>query len=1534
MSPAVVLARLRAKGIALTADGGNLKYTAPPGVMTDEMKALVVAHKPALLAWLDRPDEGTPPPVVATPVADVYPLSLAQRRLWFLYRMEGPSPTYNIPAAYRIAGPLDVAALAAAFVALVDAHESLRTRFAEAEGRPVQRVIDAPPDYAVVDVGDRSDPSAEARRLADIEAVTPFDLTAAPPLRIRLFRVADDDHVLSVVLNHIVADGWSMTLVTDELRRRYEGFVAGRPVVETVAPLQYRDYCRWQEERYDDAYVERRLAFWRELLRDAPERIDLPVDRPRPSIQSFRGADLPFAIDADLADRLRAIAGKEGASPFMLFYAVYGLLLARLSGQRDLVIAIPAANRSTRETESMIGLFVNTLPLRITLDGVDDFTGLLRSVRGMTLDVFAEQDIPFEALIDALKPERALDHNPYNQAMFLYQDRRLGDFSLPGAVAAPVGIAPRTAKCDLTMTVQNNGDRFVGTLTYATDLFDETTVDRMRERYLSLLRQVAADPARRLDELDLLGDAERRRLAQWGTGDVVPLPAGSLGALFDRQASATPERIALVCDRRPLTYRELSVASDAVAARLIVAGAAPGDVVALVMENGGELIVAMLGVLKAGCAYLPVDPTHPAERVAAMVAAAAVRIALTDGAPFERTGVVSVAMADIGRRAAPLPTVDPTATAYVLFTSGSTGDPKGVAVTHANVVNLIEGLKRAVYADVASTAVVGLIANAVFDASTQQIYAALLTGRTLAVATPAEKRDGASLRRFVHTCGVTVADATPSRLKIMAAAGIFADDTPLRVVLVGGEGFPAALARSIDGVTLYNVYGPTECCVDVTCEKIDAVRLDAPLVPLGRPLPNVRLHIVDGEGRPVPVGTTGELLIAGASVGAGYVGDRERTAERFVAAPFVGEERVYKSGDMARWSADGELHFLGRNDGQIKVRGYRIETGEVESALLSHPAIRDAAAIGVAEEGATALHAFVVGEVRLKEMRAHLAARLPEYMIPAQIFAVATIPVNRSGKIDRTQLLALERRRLSETFVPLKGDAQGALAAVFARTLNVDRVGAHDNYFALGGDSIKALQIVARLREAGWRLELRDIFVAPSVASLAELIRPLVDKGDDGPVAGEGGLLPIEEWFFATYGRQPHFNQTLLLTPARRLDASLLQRVLDAVVARHDGLRARFVGDRRIIPAPGAQAALAIMTVPDAASLAAAAAAAQTRFDLATGPLFTAILFRLADGDRLFLCAHHLLVDGVSWRMILDDIETGYRAVEEGEEFVPPGRTESLIVRADRSARFRRHRGALSLPWWRGVEETPRAAPFAGKEPGRYADRRRLSFALDAERTARMPRAANEAYGAKVDELLLTALAGAWGRLYETAAMVAVVESHGRDLPESDVSRTVGWFTALYPVALVTGGDLPGRIKSVKESMRAVPDGGLSYLPTAERTPTDILFNYLGAFDELGGGLFRRADEEPGPVIAPTATVPFACELVGYVVDGVAAFTLDYDTARVADADALRLMALFEEETIAVVDHVAGVDRRVLTPADIDYDGFGIDDLDHFMESL
>ncbi|OJZ64101.1 non-ribosomal peptide synthetase, partial [Mycobacterium paraffinicum] len=1247
------------------------------------VRAVFDAPTVAQLARRTGGDSARLAPLVAAERPELIPLSFAQSRLWFIDQFQGPSPIYNVAVALRLRGRVDADALGTALADIVGRHESLRTLFAVHDGAPHQVVLpveQARLRWNVVDA--RGWPEGRLREATDAVAGYAFDLANEIPLHAELFTTADDDHVLVVVVHHIAADGWSIAPMARDLGIAYAARCAGQAPEWAPLAVQYVDYTLWQRAQFGDlddsqSRIAAQLDFWQETLAGMPERLQLPTDRPYPPVADHRGARLAVDWPTDIQQQIRRVAREHNATSFMVIQAAFAALLSKISASDDVAVGFPIAGRRDPALDELVGFFVNTLVLRVDLAGDPTFAELLAQVRRRSLAAFEHQDVPFEFLVDRLNPTRSLAHHPLIQVLLGwenfpgYDSNPTATLALGDVRATPMPVETHTARMDLTFSLSDRwteAGQHAGigvTAEYRTDVFDADTVMTLIERLHRLLVAVTSDPARRLSSVDLLDPGEHARLERWGNRAVLTEPATpvSVPALFAAQAVRTLDAVALVCDGRSMTYRELDEAANRLAHLLIRHGARPGERVALLFSRSAEAIVAILAALKSGAAYLPIDPALPAARMEFMLTDAAPVAAVTTTALIDRLNGFDLAVVDVGDPAldtqpstAP-PAPAPDDLAHIIYTSGTTGVPKGVAVTHYNVAQLFDSLRIGI--ELSPGQVWTQFHSYAFDFSVWEIWGALLHGGRLVVVPESVARSPEEFHALLVAERVTVLTQTPSAVGMLPTDGL--DATAL---VIGAEPCPPELVdRWAPGRVMVNVYGPTETTM-WAC-KSAPLAAGSGFPPIGAPVTRAAFFVLDEWLQPVPAGVVGELYLAGDGVGVGYWRRSALTASRFMACPFGAPgTRMYRTGDLVCWGPDGQLRYLGRADEQVKIRGYRIELGEIQSALGALDGVEQAVVVPREDRpGDSRLVGYVTGTVDAGKARAALAERLPAYMVPAAVVVLPALPTTVNGKLDTRALPAPDYRHIGDYRAPSTA-VEEILAGVYAEVLGVERVGVDDSFFDLGGDSLSTMRLIAAINSSlETELPVRAVFEAPTIAQLAPRIgegagrlQPLV--ATERPAVIPLSFAQSRLWFIQQLqGPSPIYNMAAALRLGGRLDADALRTALADVVSRHESLRTRFParnGTPQQVVVPAQEVDFGWEVVDVTASPAgeldeAVAATTRYAFDLATETPLRARLFALGEQEHLLvIVVHHIAADGLSLTPLGADLSVAYASRSAG----------------------------------------------------------------------------------------------------------------------------------------------------------------------------------------------------------------------------------------------------------------------------------------------
>jgi amino acid adenylation domain-containing protein/non-ribosomal peptide synthase protein (TIGR01720 family) len=1421
--------------------------------------------------------EFTSPPILRRAKDAELPLSFAQIRLWFLDQFEPNTSLYNIPIALRLAGTLNQAALQQSLQEIIARHEALRTNFIAVDGQPTQ-IIQTQTNWkvSVVDLQhlSRDEQEITAQQLAQQQATQPFELATQALVSAKLIVLSETEHIFLVCMHHIVSDGWSMGVFVQELASLYNAYSQGQPTPLTPLPIQYADFALWQRDWLQGDVLQSQLDYWQKQLADAPTLLGLPTDRPRPVVQTFAGTYQKFTLSVELTEKLKKLSQEQGATLFMTLLAAFDTLLYRYTGQEDILVGSPIANRDHSELEGLIGFFVNTLVLRTNVSGNPSFSELLARVREMAIDAYSHQDLPFEMLVEALQPERHLSHAPLFQVMFVLENESKSQLELAGLTVSPLMLETATAKFDLTLGMQNTPTGLVGAWEYNTDLFDASTIERLTGHFLTLLEGIVANPQERISQLPLLTTTEQQQLLLGWNNTQADYPENKcIHQLFEEQVERTPGAVAVVFEGEQLTYKQLNTRANQLADYLRSLGVKPDVLVGICVNRSIEMVVGLLGILKAGGAYVPLDPDYPTERLRFMLEDAQIPVLLTQQHLIEKLPEHKAHIVYLDTdgyklgQASEIPNlseVKASNLAYVLYTSGSTGRPKAVAIEHHSPVALVSWAKEVFTKE----ELAGVLASTsiCFDLSVFEFFVTLSVGGKVILA-----QNALHLSTLTAANQVTLINTVPS-----AIAQLIRDNNlPQQVCTVNLAGEPLQnqvvqqIYQRSQVKRVFNLYGPSE---DTTYSTFSLLEQGATTSPtIGRPISNTQIYILDQYLQPVPVGIPGELHINGAGLARGYLNRPELTQEKFIPNPFD-TDRLYKTGDLARYLPDGNIEYLGRIDNQVKIRGFRIELGEVEAVLSQHSDVQASCIIAREDTpGDKRLVAYLVPKqgfaLSISQLRSFVSGQLPQYMVPHTFVILEFLPLTPNGKIDRRAFPEPNSHGLLEqSFVAPRNQIEEILTQIWVEVLRVKQVGIHDNFFELGGDSILSIQILAKAKQAGLQLTLKQLFGNQTIAQLAAVagtIKAIEVK--QGLVTGKLPLTPIQHWFFEQNLSQPHhFNQAFLLSVPSDLKPELLQQALQQLLVHHDALRLRFTQSestwQQIHSAPNDKVAFSyidLSALPESeqqAAIEAKAASLQAILNLSEN-LVQAAFFALGIDKRarLLIAIHHLVIDGVSWRILLEDLQTAYQQLAQGQVIKLPAKTTSFKDWSYKLTEYAQSETLKSeVAYW--LNESRSAVPSIPvdyiRRVNTVASASTVLVSLSEDETRALLQDVPKAYNTQINDVLLTALVLVLSKWTNSKSVLFNLEGHGREdiIDGVDLSRTVGWFTSIFPVLveLEATEKSADALKCVKEQLRAIPNKGigyglLRYLSQDAEIATQlqafpqaqISFNYLGQFAQV-----------------------------------------------------------------------------------------------------
>ncbi|MEA5528081.1 non-ribosomal peptide synthetase [Dolichospermum sp. UHCC 0684] len=1531
--------------------------------------------------------------------AGMLPVSFAQERVYFIQEVAPENTAYQAQATLRFQGHLDVIVLKKCLSEIVQRHEIFRTTFPAVNGRLFQVIHSSLPiELNVVDIEKftGSEQEAEIQRLFDAEVKKPFYLDKLPLVRWLLLKLNDQDHLLVHIEHHMVHDGWSFNNVfLKEFLALYQAFCEGHPSPLPELPIQFVDFASWQREWVQSQEAQAQLAYWQQQLSGSPPLLELPYDRPRPAEQTYNGAQVRLELPITLCESLRVLSRQEGITLFMTTLAAFLVIVRRYTGQDDLCLGTAVANRRMRETEQLIGMIVNNLVLRTDLSGNPTFRELLGRVRKVSLEAFANEDLPFDKVVEVIKPIRNLSYNPLFQVMFSFHDSPRPDLTLPGLnITTNVALSNKSTKFDLDVVLiphsQLNGKDKGITLIweYNADLFDAATIQQMVDQYQVLLKGIVDNPEQRVSELPILNQPQQELLMEWNQTHREYTQKNCIHKLFESQVELTPDAVAVEQDGQKLTYRQLSDRANQLAHYLQSLGVKPETLVGICIERSLDMIIGLLGVIKAGGAYVPIDPSYPQERIAEILADTQLGILLTqDKFPNQRldyTGKTICLDTDwsiISQHSTANPHSDVKLhhLSYIIYTSGSTGKPKGVMIEHRSLMNfVITAIDK--YGINTSDRILQF-ASVCFDTSIEEIFPCLSVGATLVLRTEEMLHSSDEFWRYCQKWQLTVLDL-PTAYWHQLVAELNPEDAPipegLRTVIIGGEEVQLekvqhwhnCVADLSPAPQLFNSYGPTEATVVTTLELLTPV---AP-VSIGRPISNAQVYILDQYLQPVPIGVPGEMHIGGAGLARGYWQRPELTHAKFIPNPFeeLGNSKLYKTGDLARFRANGSLEYLGRVDNQVKIRGFRIELGEIETVLRQHPQVLQSVAIAHEDvPGQKRLVAYIVPQHQqptIDELRHFLKEKLPNYMIPAAFMLLKTLPITANGKVDYRALPTPDfSHHVEDKFIAPRTVIEEKLVAIWSEVLRIGKVGIHDNFFELGGDSILSIQLISKANQAGIQIAAKQLFKYQTIAELAAVVgitRQI--NAEQGLVTGAVRLTPIQNWFFEQKLPRPnYFNQSALLEVPSDLQPELLQSALQQLLGHHDALRLRFVQEgenwQQINTATRESVPLSIFDLSHLSpqeqqtAIKATDAELQASLDLSTGVIAQVALFQLGNDKPSYLLfiIHHLAVDAVSWRILLEDLATAYQQISRNEVIKLPPKTTSWQYWSDRLTEYAQIKAVKELDYWlnqSSIQVTALPVDYpSDQENNTVASTASVSLALNEEQTRALLQDVPSAYNTQINDVLLTALVQSFAQWTGESSLLIDLEGHGREdlFEDVDLSRTVGWFTTLFPVRLqLQEIDHPGNaLKFVKEQLRQIPNRGIGYgvlrylqenstireklqsLPSAQ-----ISFNYLGQFDQVlkaseSLGLAKEFKAEQSLLNQRSHLLGIS----GFIRGGKLEMTWAY-SEKIHKQDTIKKLALgFIEALKNLINHCQLTESQSYTPADFSAAKLNQQQLDKFL---
>jgi amino acid adenylation domain-containing protein/non-ribosomal peptide synthase protein (TIGR01720 family) len=1567
---AELFTRLKELKVNIQVDGDRLDLQAPKGVLNKSLLEEISACKQELIAFIqaNKKTGNGSLLIPATAVETSYPISAAQRRLWILSQSEEASIAYNMSGVYEFKGLLDQTALKRACKEVINRHESLRTVFRPDEQGNVRQFIlsaaEALHEITCEDLRDQKDPGLVLRERLQQNLDKPFWLDKAL-IRVCLYRLTNHRWVFGYVIHHIISDGWSMNVLIAEITRIYNAYTHGADNPLQPLRVQYRDYVAWQNEQLSGAALDRHKTWWLQQFSGNLPVLQLPADKVRPAVKTYGGAFYSTKMDVVLVIRLKDLCRKLGGTLFTGLLAAFNALCYRYTNLEDIIIGSPVAGRPHIDLEDQIGFYANTLALRTQFTGRNNFRELFQRVKEVVAGAYEHQVYPFDQLVEELKLHRDISRNPLFDVQVILQNAETRD------AAAMQGLNNLQVKSysdstrlisvfDMVLNFVETGDTLDARVVYNPDIYSGNNMVQMVGHLERLVAAIVDDPDMEIGQLEYLDDAEKNQLLTTFNDTAIGYDARNVIDLFRDQAQALPDHHAVVCGNMQLTYRELDRRSDQLAAYLRSScNIGKEEMIGVMLDRSENLVIAVMGILKAGGVYVPIDPNYPKTRKAFIVQDTGIKILLTltdyifDLEYFSGSVVAVDLQGDEFERADPVPAalIDRRQLAYVIYTSGSTGQPKGVMIDHFALSNSIQAQKTVF--NIRQRERLLQFFSLSFDVSVFEIMVSLIAGATLYIIKEEDKKDPVLLEEYILRNSIDTATLPAAYLSQLQMDRL----ATLEKLIIGGEtpGLDKVADFVQHGGTCFNAYGPTESAICVTALRINN---ETPLpknnLPIGVPVPNTRIYVLDDRSRLLPIGAAGEICIGGANVGSGYLNNIELTAARFVADPFNPGQRMYRTGDVGKWQPDGNLVFLGRRDEQVKIRGYRIELGEIEAVLQSHEDVDGAVIIARRDEGGEQeLIAYITGSnaVSLAALRGWLTDQLPAYMIPAHFEQLEKWPLTPNGKIDKKKLPEVGRSGLAtgKAYVVPRNEQERAVAEVFEEVLKKKQVSIKEDFFVLGGDSIKAIQVVSRLKQRNYSVNLQDVLLHPVVEELSERITVIKRSIPQELVEGEIPLGPIQRLFFSNACNvKHHYNQSVLLQGHGHLSIAGLLAALKQIVLHHDALRMVY----RYNEAGWVQENLGreqgfgwqvVEDMTDDAVFLSHCEQVQNSFNLGEGPLLKVCLFTGTDNDRLLLVAHHLVMDGVSWRILLEDLAVLYDLYEQGLPLGLPLKTDSYKYWQQQQLIYSNSTVfQQEASYWSMVTAQPvNRLPVDDAEGGNLVkDTASCWFMLEEDVSQRLFTQCYKAWQTEINDILVTALGLGVSEVFGVEKISIQLEGHGREDigAETDTTRTIGWFTTVYPVVLDLQyrSDRIRQLIAVKEHLHRVPNKGIGYgilcylKGEVYDLEPQINFNYLGDFGDgrsNGEAPWSFSEETHGPRITGEWHRSQLLDVTGIVVSGRLGISLSYSNKQYKPSTMERLSAAFRKHLEALIAILSGIAKPGLTPVDLTYKELTVDQL-------
>ncbi|PTX61370.1 non-ribosomal peptide synthase protein (TIGR01720 family)/amino acid adenylation domain-containing protein [Kordia periserrulae] len=1562
--------------IHLLLDDGNIKVR-HNGNLTDDIKAEIREHKANVIAYLQsKRTSATFQAIEKAPAMESYPLSSGQYRLWVIQNMNPNSGAYNMPAQLMLDDSFDIEIMEKAILATVERHEILRTVFKENAEDEIRQwilpVSEANLDIKTLDYTNEANKYQKTQDYFNTDKNKPFHLEKGPLFRIVFIRLSEKECFFYYNMHHIISDGWSSNIITENILGFYHTIKTGENVVADTLPIQYKDYAYWQKQQLQSEAYEAHRNYWKAQFAKELTLIDLPTNKVRPAFKTDNGHHLKINFTADIAQKITETFQKNGGSLFIGLMSAFQFLLHKYTGEKDIVIGSPIAGRDHKDLEQQIGFYVNTLAIRSEIETAQTYLEFFNTVKANILNAYKHQAYPFDELVQELDLKRDVSRNPLFDVSLAIENADIttvehGRFSQEAGSVIDLGA--NKAKFDIICKAQKMGDALCLNIIFNSDVYEVPLMRQFATHFSTFLMEMESHLQTKIEDIQLISSEEKEQLLQTFNDTKVDYEANkTILDFFQENVAKTPNAKAITFENNSLTYAELDEKSNQLANVLLAKGISKGDFVPLCIERSLEMVVGIVAVLKTGSAYVPIGTDYPAQRINFILKEINAKLLLTTQKTASNltsaVDVLAISLKNLSDASAEMPkmTISPADNAYVIYTSGTTGNPKGVVNGHAGLVNRLLWMKDDVAID--NTSVLLQKTPYTFDVSVWELLMGTIAGNELVIAKPNGHKDPFYLQEIIQEKAVTLVHFVPSMLAAFLESVSEVTFANLKHVVCSGEALSANIANDfktkLPTVELHNYYGPTEAAIDVTAINLSNVAVTTN-VSIGAPVANTQIYIVDEALQPQPIGVYGELLIGGVQVAKGYLNRSELTTQKFIPNPFKADETVYRTGDLACWNADGTLQFKGRIDDQVKIKGYRIELGEIEQVIQEIENIQKTVVKVHTTETGDELVAYIVADTEIdrKAIQNVLMQKLPDYMVPRLFMQIDEIPLNVNGKADKKKLpTPTEFATIEETYVAPTTAEEKAFTEVLRTVLKRDKVGIKDNFYNMGGDSIKSIQIVSKLKQSGFTIKVEEILRNPIVEDVAKLLRKEVRIIDQSAVSGEVILTPIQEKFFAEMRVPSHFNQSVMLKSEEAIHEGIVTKVMHDLVTHHDALRMRYHHENgKWTQYNEAIAANHVeITSHDVSETAhplqemgTIGDSLQSSINLENGPLCKVAIFKLKDSYRIAFIVHHLVIDGVSWRILLEDFITLYTAYHTNQTVVLPQKTDSFQYwAAQQQAYANSTKIQNEIKYWEKTcaQEIPAFYVEFEHEEKPTPVRKTASTQLDASVTDAVKTKIHNVYHTEVNDILITGLGLALKDVFGQEKCVIEMEGHGReDIVENiDVSRTIGWFTTMFPYVLEVPFDNAERqLVHVKDSLRNIPNKGIGYgmlhylsntkLP--EIAPA-ILFNYLGDFGSSVGdtntenntnALFEYASEYAGNSIDANNNWKSHLEVSGMIASDQLNLSITYDASEYSAEKINSLLAAFERHITQLVAALVVEKQEYTTASDLTYKGLTYDTL-------